>query len=105
MLVDNVKIMAASSREKLEKEIQDLPNQDFGQNNVSNIFNVAYSLVGLVAVAFIIYGAVQYITANGDAGKLTKAKHTIMYAVVGMMIVLLAAAITYFITSSIAGAK
>ena len=89
----------------IEKTIEKkLPNHDFGENNVTNIFNTAYAFAGIVAVAFIVYGGVQYITANGDPGKITKAKRTILYAVIGLVVVLLAAAITFFVTQSIAGA-
>lgn len=95
----------ATAEQDLKNKINQLPNKDFGQSNVQNILNTVYAMVGLVAVGFIVYGAVQYITAGGDAGKLAKAKNAIMYSVVGLLIVLLAAAITNFVIISVAGAK
>lgn len=101
-----MRFFAASEAEgKLKDAVNNLPNSGgFDQSNVTNILNTAYAFAGTVAVAFIVYGGIQYLTANGDAGKITKAKNTIVYAVVGLLIVILAAAITYFVTQGIMGA-
>lgn len=69
--------------------------------DVPLILNWVYGLAGLVAAGFIVYGAINYITANGDAGKATAAKQTITNAVIGLVLVLLAAAITNFIAGAI----
>lgn len=89
---------------KVQEEINNLPNHDFTTGNVQNIFNVAYGIIGLVAVAFIIYGGVQYVTSAGDSAKAAKARGTILWAIVGLAIVILASAITYFVTNALAGA-
>jgi len=99
-----LRILAESAEDKVKDKINDLPNHNFGSGNVQNIFNVAYSLAGLVAVVFIIYGGVLYVTSAGDAGKAAKARSTILWAVVGLVIVILAAAITAFVTGALAGA-
>ena len=70
---------------------------------VTNILNGVIAVLGLVCVVFIIYGGVQYMTSVGDAGKLQKAKHTIMYACIGLIICVLAFAITNFIISILGG--
>lgn len=68
---------------------------------VNNIINVILGVIGIVAVAVIIIGGVSYLTSQGDAGKVAKAKNTILYGVVGMMVALLAFAIVNFILSSV----
>jgi hypothetical protein len=50
-----------------------------------------------VAVIMLIIGGLNYITASGDPGKMTKAKNTILYAGVGLVIVIAASAITNFV--------
>ena len=45
----------------------------------------------------IIYGGFRYITSGGDSGKVTGAKNTIIYAVIGLVIVVLAQVIVKFI--------
>ncbi len=99
-----LRYLAAEGQAELEEKIENLPNSDFGAGNVQNIFNTAYALAGLVAVAFIIYGGVQYVLSQGDANKAAKARGTILTAVIGLVIVILAAAVTTFVINAIAGA-
>ena len=65
------------------------------------IINVALGVIGFVDVVMIIKGGVQYTTSSGDAAKVTKAKNTIMYGVVGLVIALLAFAIVNFILGNV----
>lgn len=67
------------------------------------IINVALGIIGFIAVAMIIVGGVQYTTSAGDAARVTKAKNTILYGVVGLVIALLAFAIVNFILVNIFG--
>ena len=96
-------VLAANEKTEkdVEKTLKELPNHNFGYSKVQNVFNTAYAFAGLVAVAFIIYGAVTYVTSAGNAAKIQKAKNAILWAVVGLIVVLLAAAITWFVISNI----
>ena len=67
------------------------------------IINVALGVIGFVAVVMIIMGGVQYTTSSGDTAKVTKAKNTILYGVIGLVIALLAFAIVNFILSNVFG--
>ena len=68
---------------------------------VKNIINVALGVIGLIAVVMIILGGVQYTTSSGDAAKVKKAKDTIMYGVIGLVVALLAFAIVNFVLGNI----
>lgn len=81
-----------------------LPGKTFSKDQVQNAFNWAYTVAGLVAVAFIIYGGIKYVISQGDPGKTRSATQTIIYAVVGLIVVLMAAAITSLVTGSVSGA-
>lgn len=83
--------------------VNDLPGQNFAQNQIQNAFTWAYTVAGLVAVIYIIYGGIKYLTSQGDPAKARSASQTILYAVVGLVVVLMAAAITALVTSSIKG--
>jgi len=48
-------------------------------------------------VIVIIVGGIRYATADGDSGKITQARNTILYAVIGLVVALLAYAITFFV--------
>ena len=67
------------------------------------VINVLLSVIGVVAVLVIILGGVQYTTSLGDAGKVKKAKDTIMYGIIGLVIALLAFAIVNFVLGGIFG--
>lgn len=77
---------------------------DFTKTQMNNIFSWAYTIAGLVAVVFIIKGGFNYLTSQGDPGKTKTAMQTIIYAVVGLVVVILAALITNFIITSTGGA-
>lgn len=65
------------------------------------VINVVLGVVGFLAVAMIIIGGIQYTTSAGDAQRVTKAKNTILYGVVGLVIALLAFAIVNFILTNV----
>ena len=68
---------------------------------VQSIISVILYIIGIVAVIMIIFGGFQYITSSGDAAKVTKAKNTILYGIVGLVIAILAFAIVNFVISGI----
>ena len=63
---------------------------------VTNILYAIILVLGIVAVIFIIKGGIDYMTSAGDSGKLQKAKSTIIYAVIGLVICALSFAIVNF---------
>ena len=70
---------------------------------VINIINAILGIVGLIAVVMIILGGISYMTSSGDSAKVKKGKDTILYGVIGLVIVGLAYAIVNFVLSSILG--
>ena len=71
--------------------------------SIINIINAVIGVLGLVAVVVIILGGVQYMTSTGDAGKVKKAKDTILYGVIGLVICILAFAIVNFVITNFVG--
>ena len=47
-------------------------------------------IVGVVAIIMIIVGGFRYITSGGDSSKVGSAKNTIIYAIIGLILVALA---------------
>jgi hypothetical protein len=64
---------------------------------IKNIIKVMSILVGIVAVIMLIIGGFKYITSAGDASGIASAKNTIIYAIVGLIIVALAQVIVQFV--------
>lgn len=60
---------------------------------ISNILNIAFIVVVLIALAFLIYGGIKWITSGGDKGGVEAARNMIVAALVGLVIAFL----SYFI--------
>lgn len=71
--------------------------------NITAILNAIIGVLGIVAVVVIIIGGISYMTSAGDAGKVKKAKDTILYGVIGLIICALAFAIVNFVIGNIIG--
>ena len=76
-------------------------NADDFDNMVINILNGVIGVLGLVCVVVIIIGGVNYMTSSGDAGKVKKAKDTILYGLIGLVVCVLAFAMVNFVISNI----
>jgi multisubunit Na+/H+ antiporter MnhB subunit len=75
-------------------------NQDDLKGFLKTIVNVMLFILGAIAVIMIIIGGIRYTTSNGDAAQTKGAKDTILYAVVGLIVAILAYAIVNFVISS-----
>ena len=89
------KFVGQDSQQKATGDTRDL------MDILNLIINVALGVIGFVAVVMIIMGGIQYTTSSGDTAKVTKAKNTILYGVVGLVIALLAFAIVNFILKNV----
>jgi tetrahydromethanopterin S-methyltransferase subunit F len=65
--------------------------------DVAGIINGIIGALGIVAVVVIIMGGVSYMTSAGDSSKVKKAKDTILYGVIGLIIVMLSFAIVNWV--------
>jgi uncharacterized membrane protein YuzA (DUF378 family) len=63
-----------------------------------NIFSL---IVGIVAVIMIIVGGLKYITSGGDSNNVSSAKSTIIYAIIGLVVVALAQFIVQFVLNKV----
>ena len=66
-------------------------------NLIKTIINVISIVVGVVAVIMIVFGGLRYITSGGDSSNVSSAKNTIIYAIIGLVIVALAQFIVRFV--------
>ena len=70
-------------------------------STVQIIINVIIGVLGVLAVVMIVLGGVTFVTSQGDPAKTKKAKDTILYGIIGLVVALLAYAIVNFVLSSI----
>jgi len=64
------------------------------------VVNILLFILGAIAVIMIVVGGIRYTTSNGDSGQTKSAKDTILYAVVGLVVAMLAYAIVNFVVKA-----
>lgn len=98
---------AADSQLKPLDTVADKAGYDVSVDNesidpiISTIIETALSFIGVIFLLLIIYGGYNWMTAAGDNGKVETAKNTITRAVIGLIVVLAAYAISYFVIKSL----
>ena len=116
-----VPVSAQISQQEIDRNLCSGANLDFSGNSgsscgsgeassaitnvIHSIVNILSILVGIVAVIMIIVGGLRYITSGGNDTSVTGAKNTILYAVVGLVIVALAQLIVHFVLSRLSSAQ
>lgn len=78
------------------------PEDLFGNGGVfKQVTNTILYIVGIVAVIMLIVGGIKYVISGGDSKKVTDAKNTVLYAIIGLVIAFLAFAIVNFVISAL----
>lgn len=65
------------------------------------ITNTLLFILGAIAVIMIIIGGIRYVVSGGDSTSITGAKNTILYAVIGLVVAILAYAIVNFVLTTL----
>ena len=97
------KAMALTVQEGAEiARAEGMPAELIGNNGVfTQLTSIALAIVGALSVIMLIWGGVRYIISGGDSKKITDAKNTILYAIIGLIIAVLAYAIVRFVLNTI----
>lgn len=72
------------------------------QTEVGAILGQVYLVAGIVAVVAMVIAGIRYTTSNGDSGQIQSAKNMMFYAIIGLVVVIGAAAITQFVIQNVA---
>lgn len=91
---------AQSPIDQIQDGVDSIGGNDSGNMSagsaIMSIVNTLLFLVGAVAVVVAIFAGFKYVTSSGDAADVTSAKNTLMYALIGVAVALLAYAIVNF---------
>lgn len=68
---------------------------------IKAVINLISVIVGIIAVIMIIIGGIRFIISSGDSSKVTSARNTIIYALIGLILVAFAQIIVKFVLSRI----
>lgn len=75
---------------------------DGNEGMFKRITDVMLFITGAVSVIMLIIGGIRYVVSNGDAGAVTSAKNTILYAIIGIIVTILAYAVVNFVIAQFA---
>lgn len=70
-------------------------------NVIRNIINIFSIIVGIVAVIMVMVSGFKYVTSGGDSGNVTSAKNTLIYAIVGIVVVAFSQFIVQFVLTKV----
>ena len=76
-------------------------SRDDPRTVVGRIIEIAFGLLGTVFVVIVLYGGFKYMTAGGNTDDVAKARKIIFSGVIGLVIILMAWAITTFVFDSL----
>ena len=77
---------------------QDQATDLFGATGMFTVItNVLLFIIGAISVIMLVIGGIRYTVSAGDSSAVTAAKNTIMYAIVGIVVALLAFAVVNFV--------
>lgn len=74
-----------------------------GDGIFKTVTNVLLFIIGAISVIMLIIGGIRYVVSGGDSGAVTSAKNTILYAIVGIVVAILAYALVNFVIGSFSG--
>lgn len=80
---------------------QGLARDTDGNSIVTTIINILLWLVVILSVIMLIFGGIKYATSAGSSEKITSAKNTIMYAIIGLIIAVFSWALISWITTTL----
>ena len=87
--------------QSIKSQVDGVSGSDSALSHVLRIVSGLLVLIGIVTVGFIIKGGIDYAMSQGDPGKVKKAKDSILYAVIGLVVSVLAFAIVQFILNHV----
>lgn len=68
---------------------------------IKTAVNVLSFLAGAIAVIMIVVAGVKFVTSGGESNAVSSAKNTLVYAIIGLVVVALAQAIVHFVLNAI----
>jgi type IV secretory pathway VirB2 component (pilin) len=80
---------------------EDKLNYKSNDNVVWTVVQFIMGVLGGIAVVMVVVGGIQYATSQGESAALAKAKNTILYSVIGLVVAIAATSIVTFIINNI----
>jgi hypothetical protein len=78
-----------------------LPTVSANNGDVQTILQITFAAIGSIALIIVIFSAIQFITSGGNPQQTAKARNTLIYAAVGLVIALSAEVIVTFVLNNV----
>lgn len=78
-----------------------LPRVTANENQIQVILNTVFVVIGAIAVMMVVIGGIKFAGSQGEAQGVAKAKSTIVYAIVGLIISIFAVVIVDFVFGNV----
>ena len=90
--------------DEIRQTVDNLPNSGgVTSGNLTNVLYWIYAAGGIICVAVLVYAGIKFLMSQGEPAKTKQASQIIAYAIIGLIVILLAGAITAFISNIIGG--
>lgn len=82
--------------------IDNLPNAELTSTTTREVLQLVSAVGAVIALIVITIAALKYIFSQGDPNKISNAKNTIIYALIGLVIAITAFSIVTFVITEVA---
>ncbi len=78
-----------------------IPGVEPDNSFIEGVLDFAYAVIALVSLIFVLIGSIKFATSTGNPEKAASARNTIIYALVGLVVVLIASIISGYVLSRV----
>lgn len=78
-----------------------LPTVSANNNTLQSVLQILFGVLGILAVIYLLYAAIEFITSQGEPQKVAKARDSIVYALIGLLVAVSAELIVTFVLGKI----
>jgi len=74
-----------------------VPSVAAGSNRLQTILSLGIGILSAICLLFVVIGGLRYVLSGGDPNNVGRAKGTVLFALIGLLITLLAQTIVWFV--------
>lgn len=78
-----------------------IPQPGANAVQIQSFLQIVFTIAGAVAILMVVIGGFQYVISSGDPQKTARAKDTILYSLIGLVVVIFAQVIVTFVIGKV----
>ena len=80
-----------------------LPHVSAGASRLQVFLSVGIGIIAAICLLFLVIGGMRYVLSDGDPQRVSRAKGTVLYALIGLVITILAQTLVWFVVGGVTG--